>query len=120
MTTQQIPQASKGEKVKAIRKALGLTQEEFAKKLDTNQNIIPALEKGKRNLGQRVINDILATFSVNKDWWENGTGEMFLSEKHQKLIVVIDPMEISVDELRNIKGGKTCKRAPIDHHLTHF
>lgn len=106
MSTLHLNQASKGEKVKAIRKALGLTQVEFAKKLGTNQNIIPALEKGKRNLGQRVINDILATFAVNKDWWENGTGEILLPENLQTLIVVIDTSEISIEDLKTMKGVK--------------
>lgn len=106
MTTQQFPHISKGEKVKAIRKALRLTQVEFAKKLGTNQNIMSALEKDKRNLGQRVINDILATFGVSPEWWKTGTGEMFLSEKYQTLTVVIDTSEVSIEELRSVKGVK--------------
>ncbi|WP_428668032.1 helix-turn-helix domain-containing protein [Runella sp.] len=106
MTTTHLPDTSKGEKIKAIRKALGLTQAEFAKKIGTAQNVIPALEKDKRALGQRVISDILTTFAVNPEWWERGTGGMFLNDGLQKLIVTINPMEISLDELKKIKGIK--------------
>lgn len=42
---------SKGERGKAIRKALGLTQAKFAKRPGTNRNVIQGPKKDKRNPG---------------------------------------------------------------------
>ncbi|MNO15485.1 helix-turn-helix protein [compost metagenome] len=60
-----------------MRKELQLSQKSFAQKINISQNHLSAIENGVRELTDRVAEDIIRTFSVNRDWLLNGTGSMF-------------------------------------------
>lgn len=66
------------ERLKKIRKALNLTQGEFAKKLNLQQNTICLFETGKRNPSERTLEDICNIFHVSKDYLLEGTEPMFI------------------------------------------
>lgn len=74
-------------RVKALRKELGLTQEQFAAKLGLSRNFIAQLESGIKNPSERTVADICRVFNVNRRWLETGTGEMFypMDEEEQLL-----------------------------------
>lgn len=65
------------ERIKKLRMALTLTQQEFAKQIGSTQNVVANYEIGRRNPSKSVINNICKTFHVNEDWLRTGTGEMF-------------------------------------------
>lgn len=65
------------ETVKVLRKELGLTQENFAKRIHISRSNLAGIESGNVNLSDRVANDISREFNVNLDWLRTGTGEMF-------------------------------------------
>lgn len=67
-----------GEHIKKLRKALGLTQQEFAVRIGTTQNALTGYETGRRNPSRSVINNICKTFHVSEEWLRDGTGEMFV------------------------------------------
>lgn len=62
-----------------LRETLGISQEEFGKKIGISRFSISNYESGKRNLTDRVINDICRTYKVNHIWLTEGVGEMFLN-----------------------------------------
>ena len=70
------------ERLKQIRKALDLTQQEFADKLGIARGNISAYEVGKNLPSDAVISLICKTdFSkgkVSEEWLRTGAGEMFL------------------------------------------
>lgn len=66
-----------GERIKKIRKDLDLTQQEFADKIGSSQNVIGNYETGHRNPSSSVINNICKTFNVNEEWLRTGEGEKF-------------------------------------------
>ena len=66
-----------GDRIRQIRKALGLTQQEFAEKVGSTANVYTNYETGKRNPSASVINNICKTFGVNEVWLRTGEGEMF-------------------------------------------
>lgn len=68
------------ERLKLLRKALGLNQEDFAEKVHIAQTTCSQLERGTRKLKDIHIAQICAAFRVNETWLRNGTGEMFLHE----------------------------------------
>lgn len=68
------------ERLKSLRKALGLTQKEFGEKIGVTNFTISDIEKGKLSLTERNQNLICEKFKVNKEWLSNGEGEMFLPE----------------------------------------
>ena len=65
------------ERLKQIRKRLGLTQQEFALRLGVSRNNIATYETGKSNIGEAVIKLICREFNVNETWLRTGDGEMF-------------------------------------------
>lgn len=65
------------ERIKALRKELKLTQQEFADKLKISRGNIGAYEVGKNAPSDAVISLICKTFNVNEEWLRDGSGEMF-------------------------------------------
>lgn len=64
---------------KEIRKSKKMTQAQFGNILCLSQNHISDLEKGKKNLTNRIINDLEKSLNVNKEWLETGVGKMFIN-----------------------------------------
>lgn len=65
-------------RIKALRKELKLTQQEFADKLKIARGNIGAYEVGKNAPSDAVISLICKTFNVNEEWLRSGAGDMFL------------------------------------------
>lgn len=65
---------TQGERVKSVRKAKGLTLEEFGKHLGVTKVTMSNIERGHRNLTERMLNDICREFGVNEVWLRTGEG----------------------------------------------
>lgn len=59
-----------------LRKALALSQTEFAEKIGRNQSTYSAYEKGRANLPARALADICRVYNVNEEWLLCGCGPM--------------------------------------------
>lgn len=70
---------AKGKRLKEVRKALDLTQEELASKLlgSSNKGTISSYENGRLEVAPKAKVILFTTLKVNKDWFETGEGEMF-------------------------------------------
>ena len=66
-----------GERIKELRKSLGLTLEEFGKKLGVGKSAISNIENGSRNLTDQMALSIRREFNVREEWLRDGTGDMF-------------------------------------------
>lgn len=66
------------ERIKELRKTLGLTLKEFGEKLCVSDAAISRIEKGNRNLTDQMFKTICREFNVNEDWLRNGEGDMFV------------------------------------------
>lgn len=67
-----------GERIKEVRKALGMNQTDFAARLGSVQNTITGYETGRRVPSNQVIASICREFRVNEEWLRTGAGEMFV------------------------------------------
>ena len=65
------------ERLKALRKELGLTQQAFADRLNITRANIAGYEIGSRNPSDAVISLICKQFNVNEQWLRTGEGDMF-------------------------------------------
>ena len=74
------------ERIKELRKHLGLTQAEFGDKISMRQTGVAWLESGERKITDRVITTICAVFGVDEIWLETGEGEMFRKLSRQEQI----------------------------------
>ncbi len=66
------------ERLKELRKALGLTQEKFADKLNMKRNTIANYEIGRNEPIPAVVTLICKEFNVNESWLRTGEGKMFI------------------------------------------
>ena len=66
------------ERLKKLRKALDLTQQEFADRLGIKRNTVAQYEIGRNEPIDAVIISICREFNVNEEWLRTGKGDMFL------------------------------------------
>lgn len=66
------------DRLKALRKELGLTQEKFAARLSMKRNSIANYEIGRNEPIDAVIALICREFNVSESWLRTGDGDMFL------------------------------------------
>ena len=69
---------TQGERVRKIRKSLGLTLEKFGKKLCIGKTAISKIEHEQCSLTDANIKLICREFSVDYIWLTTGEGEMFV------------------------------------------
>ncbi len=62
------------ERLKELRATLGITLEEFGKKIGLTRSAVGHLEKGSRNLTEQTIKSICREFGVNEVWLRTGEG----------------------------------------------
>lgn len=74
------------ERIKELRKALKLTQQEFADRLNIKRGAIANYEVGRNEPIDAVISLICKEFNVNEEWLRDGTGEMFRTEEENNII----------------------------------
>lgn len=66
------------ERLKALRKALGLTQQEFSDRIGIKRNTVATYESGRNDPIDAVIELICREFNVNETWLRTGEGDMFI------------------------------------------
>lgn len=74
------------DRIRQLRKELGLNQTEFGERIGVKQTTIAGYETGAKNPMESVVLSICREFNVNEDWLRNGTGEMFLKIKENSII----------------------------------
>ena len=65
------------ERIKGVRKSLGLTLEKFGKALGVTKQTMSRIENGVNNVTDQMFLSVCRVYNVNEDWLRNGTGEMF-------------------------------------------
>ena len=69
---------TQNERVKEVRKTLGLTLEKFGDRLGIKKAAVSKIEKGENSLTDANIKAICREFSVEYMWLTTGEGEMFV------------------------------------------
>lgn len=57
-----------GERIRAVRKEKGLSQEALAHELDLHRTYVGALERGERNPSLQVVSRLAAQLGVSTDY----------------------------------------------------
>ena len=65
-------------RVKEVRVALGLSQEEVGKRVGVTRGAISRIESGTCNLTNAMVIALCREFNINEEWLKTGNGEMFL------------------------------------------
>lgn len=85
---------TQGERVKEIRKELGLTLDKFGEKVGVTKQTISRIENGVNKLTVQMQKAICREYNVNVNYLVDGTGEMFIEPKDD----VADLVSNLVDE----------------------
>ena len=91
------------ERLKELRRALDLTQAEFANHLGLRQSTIATYEIGRNEPTQAVITSICREFDVNEEWLRTGEGEMFLPDLNDELKRLAHKYSLSKEEMALIE-----------------
>lgn len=73
------------ERVKELRKALGLSGEKFGENIGLNRAAISKIENGAVGVSESNVKLICLTYNVNEDWLRTGEGEMFNQSENEFL-----------------------------------
>lgn len=65
------------ERIKLLRAALGLSQEDFGRPLGVKRSSICLIESGDRNVSNQILVAICREYNVNETWLRTGSGAMF-------------------------------------------
>lgn len=68
---------TQGERLKEVRKSLGLTLEKFGNRIGVGKTAISKLEHDQCSITDQMRKSICREYNVNEEWLLNGTGEMF-------------------------------------------
>lgn len=90
---------TQNERVKEIRKTLGLTLEKFGERIGVTRGSMSNIENGNRNLTEQMTKSICREFSVDYIWLTTGEGEMFI-DTDDDFIERIDRIMAGEDEAR--------------------
>lgn len=90
---------TQNERVKEVRKTLGLTLEKFGDRLGIKKAAVSKIEKGENSLTDANIKAICREFSVDYMWLTTGEGEMFV-DTDDDFIERIDRIMVGEDDAR--------------------
>lgn len=90
---------TQGERIREIRKTLGLTLEKFGEKIGMKKNSVSQLENGKNSVTEQVVKAICREYNVDYMWLTTGEGEMFI-DTDDDFIERIDRIMAGEDEAR--------------------
>lgn len=90
---------TQGERIREVRKALGLTLEKFGEKIGMKKNSVSQLENGKNSVTEQVVKAICREYNVDYMWLTTGDGEMFI-DNDDDFIERIDRIMAGEDEAR--------------------
>ena len=67
----------KSDKIKLIRQHFGLSQAQFAQKINRSPGFISNVETGRSEISESTVHSVCTAFGINKSWIIEGSGEMF-------------------------------------------
>ncbi|MCL2689003.1 MAG: helix-turn-helix domain-containing protein [Chitinispirillia bacterium] len=78
------------ERIKALRKSLGLTQIEFGRKIGIVQGHLTGIESGDKKITETTLKVTCAVYGASEEWLRTGKGEMFTNNQGGKIYKVLD------------------------------
>lgn len=90
---------TQGERVKEVRKSLGLTLEKFGARLGVTKQTVSRIENGVNNVTEQMTKAICREFNVDYAWLATGEGEMFV-DSDEDFLARIDAIMLGEDDAR--------------------
>lgn len=75
------------ERIKQLRKELGLTLEKFGERIGLRKSSLSQIENGVNGVTEQLIKSICREFNVREEWLRTGEGEMFVQMSYDSEII---------------------------------
>jgi transcriptional regulator with XRE-family HTH domain len=90
---------TQNERIKEVRKSLGLTLEKFGERIGLKKSAVSLIENGKNAVTDANVKAICREFGVDYIWLTTGDGEMFV-DTDDDFIERIDRIMVGEDDAR--------------------
>lgn len=90
------------ERIKQLRKTLGLTLEKFGAKLGVSKTAINKIESGTNNITDQMFKAICREYNVEPLWLMEGIGPMFIESDSNTLNLVDDLLSGENEFVKNV------------------
>ncbi len=90
---------TQNERIKEVRKSLGLTLEKFGERIGLKKSAVSLIENGKNAVTDANVKAICREFGVDYIWLTTGGGEMFV-DTDDDFIERIDRIMVGEDDAR--------------------
>lgn len=87
------------ERLKLLRKELGLTQIEFGEKIGLKKSAASQVEKDGYSINPRLLQLICSTFNISEKWLTEGKGDMYTSDEEAILEKLAGMYNLSESQL---------------------
>ena len=107
------------ERLKLLRKELGLTQIEFGEKIGLKKSAASQVEKDGYSINPRLLQLICSTFNISEKWLTEGKGDMYTSDEEVILDKLAGMYDLSESQMAFAKQWlqlpATAKDAVVDY-----
>ena len=86
------------ERVKELRKALGLTLDKFGDRIGVGKSAISKIERGENGVSDQMLKSICREFNVNENWLRTGEGDMFVQLSRDERVADIVKKALASDD----------------------
>ena len=88
-----------GERLKELRKQLGITQQVFADRVGVKLNTVAQWESGVNSITEQTVNQICKEFKVNEMWLRTGKDKIFKeSTTDEELMMFINDIKWDAED----------------------
>ncbi len=109
-----------GERVRQVRSHFNMTQKAFGSKITVAQTYLSQIEKGDRDVTEKILKIICHEFNVSEEWLRTGRGEMFVQTESFSLDDYAKKSNLSALEYDIIRGYMELGEGTRQSLLSHF
>ena len=110
------------ERIKLLRKELGLNQTDFGEKIGIKVSQASYIEKAGNPVTQRVLQLICTVFNISEKWLTEGKGDMYTSDEDAILEKLTNMYDLSEDQVifvrRWLELPDSAREAVVDYVIS--
>ena len=108
------------ERIKQLRKELGLTLDKFGEKIGVGKSAISKIERGENGVSEQMLKSICREFNVREEWLRTGELPMFIPVSTFNLDEFVKSKGASDLELEIVKAYFELDEDVRDTIIEHF
>ena len=87
------------ERIKELRKVLGLTLDKFGERFGVKKSAPSIIDSGENGVSEQMFKSVCREFNVNENWLRTGEGEMFVQRTlDEEITSFIQSIQLEKDD----------------------